>query len=88
MLICSFGQVKFSMDKYIMPFYLPLDFTISTPLSINSENLKIYAWNQVKFKMWKPEILQKPEKLACNTHTQRFPHVTMGWSEVSDCGIS
>ena len=43
MLICSFGQVKFSMDKYIMPFYLPLDFTISTPLSINTENLKIYA---------------------------------------------
>ena len=24
-LICSFGQVKFSMDKYILAFYLPLD---------------------------------------------------------------
>ena len=24
-LICSFGQVKFSMDKYILPFYLSLD---------------------------------------------------------------
>ena len=25
MLICSFGQVKFSMDKYILAFYLSLD---------------------------------------------------------------
>ena len=24
-LICSFGQVKFSMDKYILAFYLSLD---------------------------------------------------------------
>ena len=24
-LICSFGQVKFSMDKYILAFKLPLD---------------------------------------------------------------
>ena len=24
-LICSFGQVKFSMDKYNLAFYLPLD---------------------------------------------------------------
>ena len=24
-LICSSGQVKFSMDKYILAFYLPLD---------------------------------------------------------------
>ena len=24
-LICSFGQVKFSMDKYIMAIYLSLD---------------------------------------------------------------
>ena len=24
-LICSFGQVNFSMDKYILAFYLPLD---------------------------------------------------------------
>ena len=24
-LICTFGQVKFSMDKYILAFYLSLD---------------------------------------------------------------
>ena len=24
-LICSFGQVKCSMDKYILPFYMSLD---------------------------------------------------------------
>ena len=24
-LICSFGQIKFSMDKYILAFYLSLD---------------------------------------------------------------
>ena len=24
-LVCSFGQVKFSMDKYILAFYLSLD---------------------------------------------------------------
>ena len=49
-LICSFGQVKFSMDKYILAFCLSLDkvenFTISTPLVTSIETLSLL--NKIK----------------------------------------
>ena len=64
-LICSFGQVKYSTDKYILAFCLSLDkynFFISTPLTFHSNFLekKYFAiWTFFLYIEWRFKLFTK-----------------------------